>query len=119
MKIKNFILLVISGVCIGIVNGLFGGGGGMLCVPVLKSVSMLEDRRAHATAIFVMLPISIASTIIYITTVGASLFPCLWVSIGSIAGGIVGAFVLKNTQNVVINLIFIAIMTVAGVRMII
>ena len=32
---KNKIYCVITGICTGIVNGLFGGGGGMLVVPLL------------------------------------------------------------------------------------
>ena len=118
MRIKQLIMLIGLGMGIGIINGLFGGGGGMLCVPALKCVG-LQDRQAHATAIFVMLPISIASTVIYITSVGATLVPCLWVSIGSVVGGAVGACVLKGIKNDIVNLIFISVMLVAGVRMII
>ena len=45
-KGKN-IKLALSGVAVGAVNGMFGAGGGMLAVPLLKRVG-LTQREAHA-----------------------------------------------------------------------
>ena len=42
-----------GGALIGAANGLLGGGGGMIAVPVLRAGG-LPARRAHATAIAVM-----------------------------------------------------------------
>lgn len=118
MKAKEFFTLMTCGIFIGIVNGLFGGGGGMICVPVLKNILKLEDKTSHATAIFIMLPISIASAVIYITTGNFEIFDALYVTIGVVLGGVLGAMALKKTKNVVINIIFASIMMLAGFRMI-
>lgn len=53
------------GLLTGAVNGLFGAGGGMLAVPVLTYVAGLDERKSHATAIAVILPLCIISTIVY------------------------------------------------------
>ena len=37
-KIKDKFKLILSGLTIGIVNGFFGGGGGMICVPLLEKI---------------------------------------------------------------------------------
>jgi hypothetical protein len=37
-KIKSKLPLIVSGIAIGIVNGFFGGGGGMVCVPILEKL---------------------------------------------------------------------------------
>ncbi|MBR7090882.1 MAG: TSUP family transporter, partial [Clostridia bacterium] len=63
----KIILFVIGGVLVGVANGLFGGGGGMLCVPMLL-LAGLENQKAQATAILIMTPISIASVIVYYTS---------------------------------------------------
>lgn len=41
----------LPGFVAGMVNGLFGGGGGLLLVPMLRHLSHLECHKAHATAI--------------------------------------------------------------------
>ena len=46
---------IFAGVCIGIVNGLFGAGGGMIAVPILKYMGF-ERKDAHKNAIAVILP---------------------------------------------------------------
>ena len=66
MCTKKIIILSIAGVFIGAINGFFGGGGGMVCVPVLLLLGLV-NQRAQATAILIMLPISIASAIVYYT----------------------------------------------------
>lgn len=118
-KLKQTLILVVCGAVIGIINGFFGGGGGMICVPVLKHVLKLEEKKAHATAIFIMLPISIASAIIYITTGNIMLFDTLYTAIGVIVGGILGAIVLKKSSNKTIDIIFASIMLIAGARLIV
>ena len=116
---KQLLILALCGAAIGVVNGFFGGGGGMICVPVLKHILNLEEKQAHATAIFIMLPISIASTIIYITTGNFMLFDTLYTAIGVIIGGVLGAIVLKKSSNKAIDIIFASIMLIAGGRLIV
>ena len=63
---KNWFLKVVFSVMVGFVNGFFGGGGGLLCVPTLEKVYKLDTKRSHATAICVMFPLSVVSSIIYL-----------------------------------------------------
>lgn len=58
--------LVGIGFVTGIINGLFGSGGGTLIVPALVFILGIEDYKAHATAISIILPLSIISTFIYL-----------------------------------------------------
>ena len=48
---------IFSGGLTGFINGFFGGGGGMVCVPVLTGALKLSQKQAHATAIFFILPL--------------------------------------------------------------
>lgn len=47
-----------SGFGAGSVNGLFGGGGGMLLIPGLKSLADVKEDALFSTSVSVMLPVS-------------------------------------------------------------
>ena len=64
MKKNNFFKRLTAGALTGAVNGLFGGGGGMIAVPLLGKMLGYEDKEAHATAIFVIAPVCAASALI-------------------------------------------------------
>ena len=56
---KSSFKLYLLGFITGLINGVFGSGGGMIIVPALVFLVGLEDYKAHATAISIILPISI------------------------------------------------------------
>jgi hypothetical protein len=116
-KLKN-LSITLCALAVGIVNGLFGGGGGMICVPALSRVLNKETKVAHATTLFVMFPISIASMIVYLTAgEGFDFLSNIWIISGVLIGGAVGALLLKKIKGNVISIIFAIIMLVAGIRM--
>jgi len=47
----------VAGGLAGIANGFFGGGGGMVLVPLLTARCGLDQRRAFATSVAVILPL--------------------------------------------------------------
>ncbi len=115
---KNSFLFFLGGI-IGIINGFFGGGGGMVCVPVLENILKYPEKEAHATAISIIFPLSLLSTIIYVFNGKVqSLLLCL-VGGGVIIGGIIGSFLLKILPPKVVAIVFSILMIFAGVRMII
>ncbi|MDE7452977.1 MAG: sulfite exporter TauE/SafE family protein [Clostridia bacterium] len=113
----KFFKRALAGVFTGAINGLFGGGGGMVAVPLLRGMLGYEDKQAHATAIFIIAPICAASAVIYVINGYAQ--PQVWIpaSVGTVAGGLVGAFALTKCPKGILNYIFIALMFIAGVRM--
>lgn len=108
----------VTGLVTGAVNGLFGGGGGMVVVPLLKNMLGYKEKNAHATAILIIAPICAASAVIYIINGYFSAEIVIPAAIGSVVGGLLGAILLNKLPEFVINLLFIAVMIVAGVRMI-
>ena len=46
----------LSGTAAGLVNGLFGGGGGMVLVPLLNGWCGLAGKQAFATCVAAILP---------------------------------------------------------------
>ena len=98
-------------------NGLFGGGGGMVAVPALKGAAHFSALSAHATAIAVILPASIVSSIVYFFYGMVSLELLVPVAIGVTAGGVIGARLLPHVSARTVTLIFAALMLAAGVRL--
>lgn len=116
MKWKTALL----GFLAGIANGLFGSGGGTLVVPILESREELEAHQAHATAIFVILPLTFLSLFFYLKAndFDPGLWKnVLWVSGGGVIGGFLGAKVLKNIPGKTLHKIFGIFMLIAAVRM--
>jgi len=111
--------LVAIGFVTGIINGLFGSGGGTLIVPVLVFLVKMEDFEAHATAISIILPLSIISTIMYLKSNIIKFNIGYVVAIGGIIGGFIGAKFLKRIPNIILRKIFGVIIMITALRMII
>lgn len=116
---KQKLYYALSGAFVGFLNGFFGGGGGMVVLPIFTMLFGFEQKRAHATAIAVILPITIISAITYLITGGTSVFnfKLLLLTIGVVLGGIIGALLLKKLKNKYLNKIFAILMFVAGVKL--
>lgn len=108
---------IVGGLAIGFINGFFGGGGGMLCVPLLEKALKKDTKTSHATAILIILPISIASAITYVANGYFSLNETLITGSGVILGGIIGALSLKILPDKIVGVLFAIIMLVAGIKM--
>lgn len=113
---KKFVLAV-CGAIIGFVNGFFGGGGGMICVPLLQKVLHLSEKYSHATAIVIIFPISFVSALIYTFTGHLEFVPFLSVGVGVVLGGILGSFALKFMPEKAVRIVFVLIMLAGGIRL--
>ena len=111
----RIVLSVIASLFVGVANGLFGGGGGMLVIPIFTILLGLEEKLAHSSAILTILPLSLVSGIVYITQGNFTAPNGLWVGGGVIVGGLIGAFLMKKLSNNVLRIVFYTLMIVAGV----
>lgn len=117
-KLKKYFWMSLGGSFIGFLNGFFGGGGGMVCVPVLNKIAGLSEKHSHATAIAIIFPLSLISAFIYVINGYIKSLPLITVTIGSLAGGIIGAFALKILPPKWVRIIFAVIMLVGGIKLI-
>ena len=113
---KNF-KGILCGLMTGSVNGLFGAGGGMVVVPLLKNLLGYEEKRAHATAILIIAPVCAASAIIYLINGYFDAAVTIPAAVGSVAGGLLGASLLNKLPEFVVTIVFVAVMLAAGLRM--
>lgn len=117
-NVKNW-QIFLFGALIGVINGFFGGGGGMVVVPLLNKLFNLEQKKAQATALFVILPISLVSTIVYMCYNSINFLTGWPVILGIVIGGVVGAKLLNKMQNNIIKGVFIFFMLLGGVGILI
>ncbi|MDR1939841.1 MAG: TSUP family transporter [Clostridiales bacterium] len=115
---KEKIALIIGGIAVGFVNGYFGGGGGMLVIPVLTALIGLEKKKAHATAIAVILPLSLISGIIYLLRGAGERGVLLFGGAGVVVGGVIGALLLKKIPDKKLAPLFYSIMILSGLWLI-
>ena len=118
-RIKDKIILILSGFAIGLVNGFFGGGGGMICVPLLEKILKIDNKKSHSTALAVMLPIAVFSIVVYIIKIKIDWITLGYVGGGFVVGGAFGALLLSKLNNKIVRIIFILVVLSAGIRLLI
>ncbi len=106
----------LSGLSIGIVNGLLGAGGGMLAVPILKKLG-LEQKDAHSNAVAVILPVSLLSATLYIANDYVNLSDAVIYIPTGLLGAVLGTYCLHKISPVWLKRIFGGFMVYAGIRL--
>ena len=117
LKTKKFLIYISGGLLSGFLNGLFGSGGGTIIVPFLEECLDFDEHRSHASAILIILCFTIISLFFYHKGGNLDFGLALKVSIGGVAGGFLGAKLLKKLSGRVIRIIFGSFMIIAAVRM--
>lgn len=97
-KKKRRMQYLFAGAAAGLTNGFFGGGGGSILVPLLTRVCKLEQRRAFATSVAVILPLCALSVLFYLFRGGLDLMAALPYLIGGTAGGWLGGRLFKGVK---------------------
>ena len=78
----------IAGLSGGLINGLFGGGGGMVLLPLLTRWRRVDGRSAFATCVAIIFPMCCVSTAVYLWQVRPGLAMVLPYLAGGAAGGL-------------------------------
>lgn len=106
------------GTVCGLLNGLFGSGGGVAAVPMLESAE-LEPKESHATSVALIFVLSLATTLSYL--LGDKLdFGMAWsyIPYGAV-GAVIGAVLLKKIPNSLLRRIFGVIILFAAFRILV
>lgn len=114
-KLKKLKLPVL-GLCIGLLNGLFGAGGGLVAVPMLKSLG-ITGRNAHATSLAIILPLSLISGAFYFWSGQLIIADALVYLPFGVVGSLLGAYLLPRMNTVLLKRIFAVMLIFSAVRM--
>jgi uncharacterized membrane protein YfcA len=105
------------GVLAGFLAGLFGVGGGILIVPGLVLAVGMGQRLAHGTSLAAVLPISITSLITYAAHDNVDWGAALWLTVGAVAGAVLGTRLLHVLPHRTLGLLFSAVLVVSAIRL--
>lgn len=107
----------LTGLVAGLVNGLLGVGGGTVLVPALTLLHGVEDHDAHGTALAVILPTSVASTLIYVRGGFLDLGLAARIALGGAAGAFLGARLLARLPEAILRQVFSVFLILAGLQL--
>lgn len=110
---KKWVAGLITGAC----NGLFGGGGGMVAVPLLERICSMPAPHAHANAISIILPLSAVTGAVYALQGTVDWDVLAFIAPALTAGSIAGAFLTGKLKPAWLDHIFTALMFLAGAWM--
>ena len=105
-----------AGAAAGLVNGLFGGGGGMVLLPLLNRWCRVEGKRGFATCVAVILPFCVVSAAVYLLRTPFDLTQALPYLLGGLAGGFVGGRLFPRVPAPWLRYLFAAFLVYGGVR---
>ena len=108
--------LRLAGAAAGLVNGVFGGGGGMVMAPLLSGWCGMEQKRALATCVAVIFPLCMLSAVIYVLRGGFDWLQALPYLIGGGIGGAVGGLLFRKVSAAALRRIFALFLLYGGVR---
>ena len=106
----------IAGTAGGLINGLFGGGGGMVFLPIQSRWGDLDQRKLYATCVGVIFPVCLVSAAVYLYQVRPALSLVLPYLAGGVAGGVIGGMTFEKVPVRMLKLIFGAFLLYGGVR---
>lgn len=113
----NKVKLFFCGTAIGVINSLFGAGGGIIAVPVLRSAG-LDQKKAQASAMALILPLSVISMIMYLYKGYFDFADGLrFIPLGFI-GAVTGTKIMGRISDKALNVIFSLLLIYSGMRMI-
>ena len=113
---RKKLLLYPFGLLVGVLNGLFGAGGGMIAVPLLRGLG-IETENCHATSIAIILPLAVASGILYFSGGNLNLADAWPYLPGGALGAVCGAWLLPRIGTLWLRRIFGVLVLAAAVRM--
>lgn len=108
----------LMGFVCGVLNGMFGSGGGVAAVPMLEG-SGLEAKKSHATSVALIFVLSIATTISYLLGDKLDFGLALQYIPYGVVGAVIGAVLLKKMPNSLLRRVFGGIILIAAVRILV
>lgn len=106
----------VLGILIGIVNVLVGSCGGIVAVESLK-YNRIDQTKSHATAISVILPLTVISAAIYLIKGNVRLSDSYIYLVPGLVGSVIGSLMLPKIPKNILSKIFSLFIIYAGIRM--
>ena len=104
---RSIIVLIVVGMLVGVLSGMFGIGGGTVIVPALVWLG-LSQRNAAATSMLAIVPTAISGVVSYAAGGNVDWLAAALLFCGMFVGGQVGSWLLSRLPELVLRWIFVA-----------
>ena len=88
MTSRDVFRVTLAGAAAGVINGLFGAGGGMVLVPILGRCTHLEEEQVFPCSVSIILPICIVTLCTNIWHYGLPVQDTWQYLVGGVIGGL-------------------------------
>ena len=105
-----------AGIAAGIINGLFGAGGGMVLIPLLTLLTDLNDDELFSSSLAIMLPICIVALSATALHQPLPLRESIPYLVGSAVGGILAGMLQGKIPTIWLHRILGLLIIWGGVR---
>ena len=112
----NSFLSALAGSLAGLANGVFGGGGGMVFLPIASRSPDLSSRQLYATCVGVIFPLCLVSAGVYWLNGHLPLLEALPYLCGGVIGGFLGGKLYGKVPTVWLRRIFALFLFYGGVK---
>ena len=116
------IKLSLAGLLAGTVNGLLGAGGGIIIIYALNKIvgeEELDKNGAFATALCIMLPISVLSVLIYSSRGHISMEGFGVFLLPAVIGGALGGVLLGKLNTAFLKKLFAGLVIISGILLLV
>ena len=111
---KHSVLFSLAGSAAGLVNGIFGGGGGMVFLPTVSRFGSLSPRALYATCVAFIFPVCIVSTAVYALEGSLPFSQALPYLAGGLVGGFLGGKWYNKVPTRFLRWLFAGFLVYAG-----
>jgi uncharacterized membrane protein YfcA len=108
--------LILAGMGAGVINGLFGAGGGMVLVPLLGLLTDLRDEEVFPASVSIILPICLVSLSLTLRPDTVPWDLAIPYLIGSSTGGVLAGFFAKRIPTLWLHRLLGVLILWGGVR---
>lgn len=120
MSISTIAILLVIGLCAGMLSGFVGVGGGIIIVPALIFFLGFSQHMSQGTSLAMMIPpIGILAVMNYYKSGNVDMKAALILCITFVVGGYLGSKLSISLDQKVVKKVFAVIMMIAAVRMLI
>jgi len=120
MSVTTIIILLIIGICAGILSGFVGVGGGIIIVPALVFFLGYSQHMAQGTSLTMMIPpIGLLAVYNYYKSGNTNITAALIIALAFVVGAYLGSKLSISLDQRIVKRVFGVVMLIASIKLLV
>ncbi len=111
------LILLGTGLGVGVLSGLLGVGGGVALVPILVFALHYQQKNGQATSLAAITLTALSGAVSYGIAGEVMLLPAAIVAVGGVVGAVIGGGLLRRLSENQVQFVFAVLIIVVAVRL--